>query len=87
MWIQTQGADEDEKFSDDVSYDVLKGGVLKVTRDDYVYLYSPAYWQEVTIDTRSKNGRQEPAKSDADLQEMFNQASKMDLVPESDDSA
>ena len=86
MWIQTQGDGDHEKFSGDASYDVLKGGVLKVTLDDYEYLYSPAYWQQVTIEAPSKNRPEERAESAAVLQGMFNETSKMGQIPESDDS-
>lgn len=68
MWIQIQDHDEDVQFSDDATYDVLAGGVLKVTCGDDVRLYGPGYWQEVTIDTRSADEREKGAQEvDDDL--------------------
>lgn len=68
MWIQIKDHDEDHEFSDDASYDVLAGGVLKVISGKDIHLYSPAYWQEVTIDTRSAEQRDEHAgQPDDDL--------------------
>lgn len=53
MWIQLEDHDEDGEFSDDATYQVLPGGVLRVNSGNDIHLYSPQYWQEVTIDTRS----------------------------------
>ncbi len=57
MWIQVQGHDEDDEYSDAATYEILTGGVLKVTSGDDIHLYSPAHWQEVLIDTRRANER------------------------------
>ena len=57
MWIQIKEHDEDDQYSDDATYEVLTSGVLKVTSGNDIHLYSPAYWQEVTIDTRSADQR------------------------------
>jgi hypothetical protein len=43
-------------------YEVLTGGVLKVSSGNDIHLYSPAYWQEVTIDTRRLDSWKLPAK-------------------------
>ncbi len=53
MWIQIEGHDQDAEYPDDATYEVLMGGVLEVTSGNDIHLYSPGYWQEVTIDTRS----------------------------------
>lgn len=52
MWVQLEGHDEDDEYPDDATYEVLTGGVLKVNSGNDIHLYGPAYWQEVTIDTR-----------------------------------
>jgi hypothetical protein len=57
MWIQIEDHDEDDEYPDDASYEVLTGGVLKVSSGNDIHLYSPAYWQEVTIDTRPATQR------------------------------
>ena len=57
-WIQIQDHDEDDQLSDDATYEVLTSGVLKVTSGTDIRLYSPGYWQEVTIDTRSADQRE-----------------------------
>ncbi|MFZ1179436.1 MAG: hypothetical protein WAO15_24910 [Mycobacterium sp.] len=68
MWIQVQGHDEDDEYSDAATYEVLTGGVLKVTSGNDIHLYSPAHWQQVLIDTRSAAQRNEQVKeSDEDL--------------------
>ena len=68
MWIQIKDHDEDAQFLDDASYEVTRGGVLMVTSGDDIHLYSPAYWQEVTIDTRSAGQREKQAQQvDEDL--------------------
>lgn len=51
MWIQIDGQDEDAEYPDGTTYEVLRGGVLKICSGKDIHLYSPAYWQEVTIDT------------------------------------
>ncbi|CAN5789571.1 hypothetical protein BH09ACT7_BH09ACT7_38760 [soil metagenome] len=66
MWIQVKDQDEDGQFSDDASYEVLDGGVLKVISGNDIRLYSPAHWQEVTIDTRSADQRDEQAQQPDD---------------------
>ncbi|MGX9789325.1 hypothetical protein [Mycobacterium sp. MMS18-G62] len=68
MWIQLKDHDEDDESSDDATYQVLPGGVLRVNSGKDIHLYSPAYWQEVTIDTRASDQRDEDARSlDGDL--------------------
>jgi hypothetical protein len=68
MWIQIQDHDEDEQFSDDATYEVLTSGVLKVASGTDIHLYSPGYWQEVTIDTRSADQRdRQVQQGDEDL--------------------
>jgi len=52
FWVQIRGRDEDEEFPDAASYEILEGGVLKVSSGDNVHLYSPAHWQELLIGTR-----------------------------------
>ena len=49
MWIQIEGHDEDDEYPDDATYEVLTGGVLKVTSGNDIHLYSPAHWQEVDL--------------------------------------
>jgi hypothetical protein len=68
MWIQIEDRDEDDEYPDDASYEVLAGGVLKVSSGTDIHLYSPAYWQEVTIDTRPVAQRDQQAQRlDEDL--------------------
>jgi hypothetical protein len=68
MWIQIQDHDEDDQFSDDATYEVLTSGVLKVASGTDIRLYSPGYWQEVTIDTRPSDQREkQDQKVDEDL--------------------
>jgi hypothetical protein len=68
MWIQIEGHDEDAEYPDDATYEVLTGGVLKVSSGNDVHLYSPAYWQQVIIDTRPAAQRDEQAQQlDEDL--------------------
>lgn len=67
MWIQIQDHDEDHHFSDDATYEVLTSGVLKVVSGNDIRLYSPGYWQEVTIDTRSPDQREQDQRVDEDL--------------------
>ena len=68
MWIRVKGRDEDEEFSDNATYQVLASGVLRVNSGNDIHLYSPAYWQEVTIDTRSADQRDEEVQHlDEDL--------------------
>lgn len=62
MWIQLQGHEEDEQFSDSATYELHPSGVLEVTSGSDVRLYSPAYWQAVTIDTRPADEREKSAK-------------------------
>ncbi len=62
MWIEIQGRDEDDEYSDAATYEILAGGVLKVTSGDDIHLYSPAHWQEVTIDTRPAGQRAKQAQ-------------------------
>jgi hypothetical protein len=61
MWIQINGRDEDVEFPDGVSYEVLAGGVLKISSGNDIRLYSPAHWQEVMIDTRAAVQRDKQA--------------------------
>jgi hypothetical protein len=68
MWIQVGGREDDKEFSDNATYQVLPSGVLRVNSGEDIYLYSPSYWQEVTIDTRSADLRdQHENQLDADL--------------------
>jgi hypothetical protein len=68
MWIQVSGQEADEEFSDNATYQVLPSGVLRVNSGGDIYLYSPSYWQQVTIDTRSADQRdQYDHQLDADL--------------------
>jgi hypothetical protein len=62
MWIQLKDHDEDEQFSDDASYELHPSGALQVTSGSDVRLYSPAYWQAVTIDTRPADQREKSAQ-------------------------
>ncbi|KRE29886.1 hypothetical protein ASG82_25500 [Mycobacterium sp. Soil538] len=62
MWIQIQDQDEDDEFSDGACYEVLPSGVLRVTSGSDIHLYSPGYWQEVTIDTRTADQRAQQAQ-------------------------
>jgi hypothetical protein len=57
MWIQLKGRDGDVRFSDDATYEIHQSGALVVTNGTDIRLYSPTYWQEVTIDTRSADQR------------------------------
>ncbi|WP_244917428.1 hypothetical protein [Mycobacterium shimoidei] len=68
MWIQVQDRNEDDEYPDDAAYEILTGGVLKIVSGNDIHLYSPAYWQEVTIDTRSAEQRDRHAQQlDEDL--------------------
>jgi hypothetical protein len=68
MWIQIKDHDEDERFSDDATYEVHPSGVLMITSGNDIRLYSPAYRQEVTIDTRPADQREKQAEEvDVDL--------------------
>ncbi len=68
MWIQMDGHDDDDEYPDGATYEVLTGGVLKVSSGKDIHLYSPAYWQQVTIDTRPAGDRDERAQPlDEDL--------------------
>ena len=58
MRIQVQGHDEDDEYPDSASYEILTGGVLKVSSGNDIHLYSPAHWQEVMIDTRPADERE-----------------------------
>jgi hypothetical protein len=68
MWIQIFGHDEDDEYSDDATYEILTGGVLKVMSGNDIHLYSPTRWQEVMIDTRAAVQRDKQAQQlDEDL--------------------
>ena len=68
MWIQLKGRDDDVQFSDDATYEIHASGVLMVSSGTDTRLYSPAYWQEVTIDTRPTDQRVEQGQNvDEDL--------------------
>ncbi len=68
MWIQVQGHGDDDEYSDGAIYEILTGGVLKVTSGTDIHLYSPAHWQEVVIDTRPAGQRDEEVQRlDEDL--------------------
>ena len=50
------------------TYELLTSGVLKVASGSDIRLYSPGYWQEVTIDTRPSDQREkQDQKVDEDL--------------------
>ena len=49
-------------FSDDVTYEVHASGVLEIASGTDIHLYSPAYWQEVTVDTRTADQRERHAE-------------------------
>ncbi len=67
MWIQLRDRDEDEHFSD-AAHELHPSGVLEVASGGDIRLYSPAYWQAVTIDTRSADQREKSAQEvDDDL--------------------
>ena len=57
MWIQLKDHDDDISFPDGTTYQVHASGVLRVNSGKDIHLYSPSYWQEVTIDTQSANQR------------------------------
>jgi hypothetical protein len=59
MWIQIKDHDEDEQFSDGATYAIHPSGVLRVNSGNDIHLYSPAYWQEITIDTQSSGHDEE----------------------------
>lgn len=40
-------------ISDDATYEIITGGVLKVISGNDIRLYSPAHWQELMLDTRA----------------------------------
>ena len=68
MWIQIRGRDEDEEYPDAATYEVLAGGVLKITSGNAIHLYSPGHWKEVMIDTRPADERARQIEpSDEDL--------------------
>jgi hypothetical protein len=68
MWIQIAGQNEDDAYPDGAIYELLTGGVLKVSSGNDIHLYSPAHWQEVTIDTRPAGEQDERAQPlDEDL--------------------
>ena len=66
MWIQIRGHDDDDEYPDSATYEVVTGGVLKVTSGNDIRLYSPAHWQEVTIDNRPAAQRGEDSEELAD---------------------
>ena len=57
MWVQIRGHDDDDEYPETAAYEILAGGVLKVTSGNDVHLYSPGHWQEVLIDTRPEAER------------------------------
>lgn len=61
MWIQLKDQDEDAQFSD-AAYELHPSGVLEVTSGSDIRLYSPAYWQAITIDTRPADQRETTAQ-------------------------
>jgi hypothetical protein len=68
MWIQIKGHDEDDQYSDDATYEILTGGVLKVMSGNNIHLYSPVHRQEVMVDTRAAVQRDKLAQQlDEDL--------------------
>lgn len=62
IWIQIRDRDEDAEFPDGATHEILDGGVLKVVSGKDIHLYSPSYWQEVTIDTRAAAERDDHAE-------------------------
>ncbi len=68
MWVQIQGHDDDDEYPDDATYEILSGGVLKVTSGCEIHIYSPAHWQEILIDTRPAVEREQQMQQlDEDL--------------------
>ncbi len=63
MWIQIKDHEEDDEYSDGAAYEIHPSGVLIVTSGTDIHLYSPAHWQEVTIDTRSADQRQKQGQA------------------------
>lgn len=57
MWVQICGREQDDEYPDTASYEILAGGVLRVTSGNDVRLYSPARWEEVMVDTRATDDR------------------------------
>lgn len=64
MWIQIQGQDDDDEFPDDAEYDILEGGVLKVSSGNTVHLFSPSHWQHVLIDIGEQQEEAVPPPQD-----------------------
>jgi hypothetical protein len=62
MWVQLRDCDDGVHFSDDVTYEVDASGVLEIASGTDIHLYSPAYWQEVTVDTRTADQRERHAE-------------------------
>lgn len=68
MWVQIQGHDEDDEYPDSAGYEILAGGVLRISSGNDIRLYSPTHWQEVTIDMRPAAERERQAEQpDEDL--------------------
>ncbi|AFM15814.1 hypothetical protein Mycch_1004 [Mycolicibacterium chubuense NBB4] len=68
LWIQLRDRDTDEEFSDGATYEVLDSGVLKVVSGSDIHLYSPGFWEEVTVDTAAPerdSGPLSPRERDA----------------------
>lgn len=60
IWVQLRDHDEDTEFPEGATHDVLRGGVLKVVSGNNIHLYSPAFWEEVTIDGNLPDVTREP---------------------------
>lgn len=52
LWVQLRDHDDDVEFPDTATYDIHVGGVLAVTSATDVHLFSPGYWEHVTIGAR-----------------------------------
>lgn len=67
LWIQIRDHDDDVHFQDGSSYEVLPSGVLRIFSGSDVHLYSPAYWQQVTVDMSDSTGPDSSADVDDEL--------------------
>jgi hypothetical protein len=66
MWLQLRDRDGGVHFSDGVTYEVHASGVLEIASGTDIHLYSPAYWEEVTVDTRTADQRESHAEEITD---------------------
>ncbi len=67
LFIQLKDRDEDVEFRDGATYQVYDSGVLRVNSGSDIHLYSPAYWQEVIVDTRAQRKSEDAVEVDDDL--------------------